>query len=193
MSQPHIGCHQCHSHTLGATMGSQPRPQCHHGVTATCYVPPPWGHSHAFGVTMLSQPHAECHHALLAASPCSPSPTPTAPLSPPCPPPCFPTGFSIEGPSQAKIECDDRGDGSCDVRYWPTEAGEYAVHVVCDDEDILHSPFIARIRPPAPDCSPDKVCSSARVSPCQPVSFHVVPCHSMSFHVVPCCSRIIES
>ncbi len=30
-------------------------------------------------------------------------------------------GFSIEGPSQAKIECDDKGDGSCDVRYWPTE------------------------------------------------------------------------
>ncbi|KAF7253753.1 Filamin-C [Varanus komodoensis] len=38
-------------------------------------------------------------------------------------------GFSIEGPSQAKIECDDKGDGSCDVRYWPTEPGDYAVHV----------------------------------------------------------------
>uniref|UniRef100_A0A7N8YMG2 Filamin C, gamma b (actin binding protein 280) n=1 Tax=Mastacembelus armatus TaxID=205130 RepID=A0A7N8YMG2_9TELE len=45
-------------------------------------------------------------------------------------------GFSIEGPSQAKIECDDKGDGSCDVRYWPTEPGDYAVHVICDDEDI---------------------------------------------------------
>ncbi|KAM4612801.1 filamin B a [Polymixia lowei] len=56
-------------------------------------------------------------------------------------------GFAIEGPSQAKIECDDQNDGSCDVRYWPTEAGEYAVHVTCDDEDIEHSPFMAHIVP----------------------------------------------
>uniref|UniRef100_G3P722 Calponin-homology (CH) domain-containing protein n=1 Tax=Gasterosteus aculeatus aculeatus TaxID=481459 RepID=G3P722_GASAC len=60
-------------------------------------------------------------------------------------------GFSIEGPSQAKIECDDKGDGSCDVRYWPTEAGDYAVHVVCDDEDIKDSPFMAHILPAAND------------------------------------------
>lgn len=76
---------------------------------------------------------------------------------------CHPTlpilhlGFSIEGPSQAKIECDDKGDGSCDVRYWPTEPGEYAVHVICDDEDIRDSPFIAHIQPAPPDCFPDKV------------------------------------
>ncbi|MEQ2181435.1 hypothetical protein GOODEAATRI_011523, partial [Goodea atripinnis] len=56
-------------------------------------------------------------------------------------------GFSIEGPSQAKIECDDKGDGSCDVRYWPTEPGDYAVHVICDDEDIKDSPFMAHILP----------------------------------------------
>uniref|UniRef100_A0A8B9NMS2 Filamin C n=1 Tax=Accipiter nisus TaxID=211598 RepID=A0A8B9NMS2_9AVES len=66
-------------------------------------------------------------------------------------------GFSIEGPSQAKIECDDKGDGSCDVRYWPTEAGEYAVHVVCDDEDIKDSPFIAHILPAPADSYPEKV------------------------------------
>ncbi|XP_059581616.1 filamin-C isoform X2 [Alligator mississippiensis] len=66
-------------------------------------------------------------------------------------------GFSIEGPSQAKIECDDKGDGSCDVRYWPTEPGEYAVHVICDDEDIKDSPFIAHILPAAPNCFPEKV------------------------------------
>ncbi|KAI7811689.1 filamin-C [Triplophysa rosa] len=66
-------------------------------------------------------------------------------------------GFSIEGPSQAKIECDDKGDGSCDVRYWPTEPGEYAVHVICDDEDIKHSPFIAHILPAANDVFPEKV------------------------------------
>uniref|UniRef100_A0A671M2C9 Filamin-C-like n=1 Tax=Sinocyclocheilus anshuiensis TaxID=1608454 RepID=A0A671M2C9_9TELE len=66
-------------------------------------------------------------------------------------------GFSIEGPSQAKIECDDKGDGSCDVRYWPTEPGDYAVHVVCDDEDIKDSPFMAHIRPAANDVFPEKV------------------------------------
>jgi len=71
--------------------------------------------------------------------------------------PC--TGFSIEGPSQAKIECDDKGDGSCDVLYWPTEPGDYAVHVICDDEDIKDSPFMAHILPAANDVFPEKVCS----------------------------------
>lgn len=71
-------------------------------------------------------------------------------------PRCCP-GFSIEGPSQAKIECDDKGDGSCDVHYWPTEPGDYAVHVICDDEDIKDSPFIAHILPAANDTFPEKV------------------------------------
>uniref|UniRef100_A0A4W4DUX8 Calponin-homology (CH) domain-containing protein n=1 Tax=Electrophorus electricus TaxID=8005 RepID=A0A4W4DUX8_ELEEL len=66
-------------------------------------------------------------------------------------------GFSIEGPSQAKIECDDKGDGSCDVRYWPTEPGDYAVHVICDDEDIKDSPFMAHILPAANNIFPEKV------------------------------------
>ncbi|XP_061663059.1 filamin-C isoform X3 [Syngnathoides biaculeatus] len=66
-------------------------------------------------------------------------------------------GFSIEGPSQAKIECDDKGDGSCDVRYWPTEPGDYAVHVICDDEDVKDSPFIAHILPAATDLRQEKV------------------------------------
>uniref|UniRef100_A0A8B9EC42 Filamin C n=1 Tax=Anser cygnoides TaxID=8845 RepID=A0A8B9EC42_ANSCY len=66
-------------------------------------------------------------------------------------------GFSIEGPSQAKIECDDHGDGSCAVRYWPTEPGEYAVHVLCDGDDIARSPFMADVRPAARDSFPEKV------------------------------------
>ncbi|XP_078520736.1 filamin-A isoform X1 [Lissotriton helveticus] len=66
-------------------------------------------------------------------------------------------GFSVEGPSQAKIECDDRGDGSCDVRYWPLEAGAYAVHVLCNNEDIKHSPFMAEIKPAPKDFYPEKV------------------------------------
>ncbi|XP_054866408.1 filamin-B isoform X1 [Amphiprion ocellaris] len=65
-------------------------------------------------------------------------------------------GFAIEGPSQAKIECEDQNDGSCDVRYWPTEPGEYAVHVTCDEEDIEHSPFMAYIVPNN-GSHPDKV------------------------------------
>uniref|UniRef100_A0A7N6B0K3 Calponin-homology (CH) domain-containing protein n=1 Tax=Anabas testudineus TaxID=64144 RepID=A0A7N6B0K3_ANATE len=66
-------------------------------------------------------------------------------------------GFSIEGPSQAKIECDDKGDGSCDVRYWPTEPGDYAVHVICDDEDIKDSPFMAHIVAATNDVFPEKL------------------------------------
>uniref|UniRef100_A0A5F8HCN6 Filamin A n=1 Tax=Monodelphis domestica TaxID=13616 RepID=A0A5F8HCN6_MONDO len=66
-------------------------------------------------------------------------------------------GFSVEGPSQAKIECDDRGDGSCDVRYWPQESGEYAVHVLCNNEDIRLSPFMADIKAAPKDFYPEKV------------------------------------
>ncbi|XP_019734990.1 filamin B a isoform X4 [Hippocampus comes] len=66
-------------------------------------------------------------------------------------------GFAIEGPSQAKIECEDQNDGSCDVRYWPTEPGEYAVHVTCDDDDIEHSPFMAYILPDRHSNYPGKV------------------------------------
>ncbi|XP_036387133.1 filamin-B [Megalops cyprinoides] len=66
-------------------------------------------------------------------------------------------GFAIEGPSQAKIECEDQNDGSCDVKYWPTEPGEYAVHVMCDDEDIEESPFMAYVVPDNNTCSPNKV------------------------------------
>ncbi|XP_051932355.1 filamin-B isoform X3 [Hippocampus zosterae] len=66
-------------------------------------------------------------------------------------------GFAIEGPSQAKIECEDQNDGSCDVRYWPTEPGEYAVHVTCDDDDIEDSPFMAYILPDRHSNYPGKV------------------------------------
>ncbi|XP_023655301.1 filamin-B isoform X1 [Paramormyrops kingsleyae] len=66
-------------------------------------------------------------------------------------------GFAIEGPSQAKIECEDQNDGSCDVKYWPTELGEYAVHVMCDDEDIEDSPFMALIGPNSDGWTPHRV------------------------------------
>ncbi|KAM9758898.1 filamin-B-like isoform 2-T2 [Menidia menidia] len=66
-------------------------------------------------------------------------------------------GFAIEGPSQAKIECEDQNDGSCDVRYWPTEPGEYAIRVTCDEEDIELSPFMAHVVPDDGACHPEKV------------------------------------
>lgn len=77
-----------------------------------------------------------------------------------------PSGFSLEGPSPAKIECDDKSDGSCNVRYWPTEPGEYAVHVLCKQEDIQLSPFMAEIVPaPGKDFHPDKVPQKIRNKP----------------------------
>ncbi len=43
------------------------------------------------------------------------------------------------------------------MRFWPTEAGEYAVHVMCDDEEIQDSPFMTSIRPKRKDFHPEKV------------------------------------
>ncbi|XP_008201955.1 filamin-A isoform X1 [Nasonia vitripennis] len=65
-------------------------------------------------------------------------------------------GFSIEGPSKAKIDCVDNGDGTADVSYMPTAPGPYAVHILCDNEDIPKSPYIAQIVPKS-DFDPDKV------------------------------------
>lgn len=56
-------------------------------------------------------------------------------------------GFSVAGPSQAEIECKDNGDGSALVKYLPTAPGEYAVHILCDSEDIPRSPYISHILP----------------------------------------------
>jgi len=70
-------------------------------------------------------------------------------------------GFSIEGPSKAKIDCHDNGDGSADVRYYPMAPGEYAVHILCDNEDIPKSPYIANVVP-AGDFYSDKVITPHR-------------------------------
>nr|CAH7756410.1 unnamed protein product [Callosobruchus chinensis] len=65
-------------------------------------------------------------------------------------------GFSIQGPSHTKIECHDNEDGSADVRYYPTAPGEYAVHILCDEVDIPHSPYMAHVINSA-ECHPEKV------------------------------------
>lgn len=62
----------------------------------------------------------------------------------------------MEGPSHAKIQCFDNGDGSADVEYLPTQPGEYAVHILCDKEDIPKSPYMAQILPKT-DYHPEKV------------------------------------
>ena len=67
------------------------------------------------------------------------------------------SGFSIEGPSQAKIDCKDNGDGSADVTYWPTAPGEYAVHIMCEEEDIPQAPYMAQIQPATTEFDASKV------------------------------------
>ncbi|XP_017885701.1 filamin-A isoform X4 [Ceratina calcarata] len=64
--------------------------------------------------------------------------------------------FSIEGPSKARIACHDNGDGTADLSYFPTTPGQYAIHILCDNEDIPKSPYVANILPKA-DFDPDKV------------------------------------
>lgn len=66
-------------------------------------------------------------------------------------------GFSVAGPSQAKIECIDNGDGSALVKYHPTAPGEYAVHILCDEEDIPKSPYMAQVIVQPPDVNPENV------------------------------------
>ena len=58
--------------------------------------------------------------------------------------------------SQAKINCKDNGDGSADVDYTPTVPGQYAVHILCDNDDIPGSPYMADIVPKT-DYDPSKV------------------------------------
>ncbi|XP_076645907.1 filamin A protein cher isoform X2 [Halictus rubicundus] len=65
-------------------------------------------------------------------------------------------GFSIEGPSKAKIMCYDNGDETADVYYLPTAPGQYAIHILCENEDIPNSPYVANILPKS-GFMPDKV------------------------------------
>ena len=56
-------------------------------------------------------------------------------------------GLAVEGPCEAKIECFDKGDGTCNVRYWPTEPGDYLVSINYGDKPIDKSPFKVFIAP----------------------------------------------
>lgn len=53
--------------------------------------------------------------------------------------------FAIEGPSEAKLSCVDKRDGTCEVSFMPTAPGEYDITVRFDDHDIPGSPFKVNI------------------------------------------------
>ena len=53
--------------------------------------------------------------------------------------------LAIEGPSEAKLTCNDHGDGTCSVKYTPTEPGDYEIHIKFADEHIPGSPFNAKV------------------------------------------------
>lgn len=56
--------------------------------------------------------------------------------------------LAIEGPSEAKLNCTDHGDGTCSASYVPVEPGEYTIHIKFADEHIPGSPFIAKVTEP---------------------------------------------
>jgi len=56
-------------------------------------------------------------------------------------------GLTIDGPTEAKIECFEKGAGVFDVRYWPTEPGQYTSNILFDDQPIPGSPFRAQVNP----------------------------------------------
>ena len=99
-------------------------------------------------------------------------------------PPSLPTpGFSIEGPSEARIECKDLGDGSADVTYLPTCEGEYALHVLCQGEDIPDSPFMADIRPAVATLTPQLLGKVGAMATC---NFVIVTIY-IYFLLLYCC------
>jgi len=75
-------------------------------------------------------------------------------------------GFSVDGPARAEVDGVDNGDGSVNATYLPAVAGEHAVHVLCDDEDIIGSPFMVDVQPAPPadrHFDPSKVCLSITI------------------------------
>lgn len=66
-------------------------------------------------------------------------------------------GLTVEGPTEAKIECSDNGDCTCSVSYLPTEPGEYLVNILFEGVHIPGSPYHAGIEYPF---DPTKVVAS---------------------------------
>jgi filamin len=55
--------------------------------------------------------------------------------------------ISIEGPSKAKMEVIDKGNGYITVGYVVTKEGEYGVHVKFNDEHVPESPAMVNVLP----------------------------------------------
>lgn len=53
--------------------------------------------------------------------------------------------MTVQGPSEAKLECIDNGDSTCTVNYLPTEPGEYKINILYADEHIPGSPFTGKL------------------------------------------------
>ena len=49
--------------------------------------------------------------------------------------------ISVEGPSKAEVDFNDRKDGSCHVSYVVEEPGEYSVGIRFNDTHIPGSPY----------------------------------------------------
>lgn len=88
----------------------------------------------------------------------------------------FKLGLRIEGPSQAKLDPKKNPNGIMDVTYYPTEPGEYAVHVLCNNDDIPKSPFMADIKPAdgqqpiTPSVAPTAAAAPVGAAPAGPAS-----------------------
>ncbi|XP_075250469.1 filamin-A-like isoform X3 [Convolutriloba macropyga] len=49
--------------------------------------------------------------------------------------------LSMEGPSQANLDCTDTENGYCEVTYMPTEPGDYTLNIKYGDRHVPGSPF----------------------------------------------------
>ena len=53
--------------------------------------------------------------------------------------------ISVEGPSKAEVDFNDRKDGSCHVSYVVEEPGEYSVGIRFNEVHIPGSPYKVRV------------------------------------------------
>ena len=45
-------------------------------------------------------------------------------------------GLGIEGPVEAKMNCKDNRDGTCEVEYYPTKPGNYDISITFGEKPI---------------------------------------------------------